>query len=315
MTQPDPHASAGPFHPDGFREDAVRTGAMMSPEEAHEAILKGTCPPGVSVHGSLAFLNEPSLAELPRGLAVEEGLDILGCHRLRRLPAGLSARSVSVSHCDAFEGFDVHAFDRFFVPGHLVLLDCPSLTAWPRELYVGGQLRVARCQWAWDRPALPRGAGAPFRLSVGGQADLEECAGLRELPREVEVGTSLTLSRCPRMTALPGARGGRLVVGDLCVVERCHGLRELSRVSFRGEGKLRVRDCAALEVVGDGARPGATLALADCPSLSRLPSPLPPSCRLAVRNCPKLQADGEAKAAQGHARQAGAGPRAPSPAP
>ncbi len=261
----------------------------MTPTEARRAILDGTCPPGATVEGSLRIEREPGLTRLPDGLSVHGGLRIVGCHRLRRPISGLSAQSIEVRSCSAFEGFDGGRDGALRVPGRFDLFDCPSLARLPRALHVEFGLWIERCPWGWaSAPGwLPR---APQRLEVVGPALFADCPGLARLPKAMEVGGGLTVRRCPHLRAVGGLDADvRLRIRGDCVIEQCHGLREVDFVDFWPGGDLRVTDCAALERIGDEARPQRCLVVRECPSLSRLPRRLFLDGDLVAHDCPSLK--------------------------
>ncbi len=268
---------------------AKRT-ARLAPAQAQEAILKGECPPGAVVEGGLAFVSEPGLAELPRDLTVLGPLQVDGCHRLKRLPKGLSATALSVRECASLEGFEPAPGTAFQVDGDLLFSKCPSLARFPEALEVGRDLTLKDCHQAWTNPmGLP--LWVPERVRVGRAAVLDGCVGLTELPGRMEVGLELRIIGSPFLAEIRAEEGfGTLTVGTACLIKRCHGLRRVASLSFAGEGELAVIDCDALEAIGDGVRPQGRLALMDCPSLARLPRRLDLKGSLVADNCPSLGA-------------------------
>jgi hypothetical protein len=93
----------------------------MSPHGARAAILAGTAPDGLTVHGWLNLGGCTGLTALPDGLTVGGWLHLGGCTGLTALPDGLT------------------------VGGPLDLHGCTGLTALPDGLTVGGPLDLHGC--------------------------------------------------------------------------------------------------------------------------------------------------------------------------
>lgn len=133
-----------------------------------------------SRHTSLD-LSESDIEELPEGITVQFGLNLHGCHHLKRLPAGLSVGSLNVSDCPALaalpEGIEASFLD---------VSDCPQLEDWPAT----GSLRVGRLR---ARNCLGIRTLPPWlgRLS---QLDLAGCTAIEELPESLEVTSWIDLA-------------------------------------------------------------------------------------------------------------------------
>ncbi len=299
----------------------------MTGEEAREAILKGECPPGTTVRGSLAFRREPWLTQLPRGLTVEGTLSIVECHQMHSLPSNLAAEGLTISNCAQMQSLGRVNRPPLHLPEGLLLQGCPALAELPDDVAVGGDLHIQDCPWLWPGPRVGRPRSVhligPRRLSVEGSATLRECAGLYSLPDRMAVGGALTIADCPGLSGIGGPDGeAGLAVGGACLIERCHGLHEVSGIAFGGGGLLRVDDFSGLEALGDGVRPPRRLEVRGCPSLVRLPRRLALEGALVAHDCPLLEAP-DGAVARGGVRATGSTPRweaapdrrAPSPSP
>ncbi len=212
---------------------------------------------------------------------MEGGLHANECPGLRHLPRGLSAASVAVEACAAFEGFDPEFEGAFRVPGNAHFLACHALARFPEEVAVGGHFDLTRCARAWAGPS-----GTPRRLTAGGRAVLTGCAGLSELPEEMAVGQALLLIKCPSLRSVPHGEGaGAPRAGAYAGIFRCDGLERVDGISFEPGGVLEVVGCRRLRSIGDGARP-ERLSVEGCPLLERLPQR--PASRPASRKGPPL---------------------------
>lgn len=163
-----------------------------------------------SRHTSLD-LSESDIEELPDGIAVQFGLNLHGCHRLKRLPAGLRVGSLNVSDCPALE-----ALPEGIEASFLDISDCPQLEEWPTtgSLQVG-RLRARNCLGI---RTLPPWLG---RLS---QLDLAGCTPIAELPEGLVVTSWIDLADTS-IRSLPGSLTG--------VGLRWRGVAIDQRIAFR----------------------------------------------------------------------------------
>jgi hypothetical protein len=121
-------------------------------------------------------LAESDVETLPEGISVQFRLNLRGCHRLKELPAGLSAGSIDLTDCPALQRLPEGITTSF-----LDISDCPQLEGWPAtgDLSVG-RLRARNCLGI---RSLPPWLG---RIS---QLDLSGCAWLATLPENLEVSS------------------------------------------------------------------------------------------------------------------------------
>ncbi len=238
----------------------------MTPEEARNAILSGSCPENAAVDGELMLSVAPHLKALPKGLRVRGSLTLMKCHGLRRLPEGLAADDICVLSCAAFEGFHDACTD-FGLPGGLAFIDCPSLTRFPARLEAGGDLVLRHCPEAWSWPDGP--GRRPGRLRVGGYAHIEHCAGLSGLPTDTQVDGELAVRDCDRLRSLPAG----LAAGSL-TLKRCAALAQLLPIGGR-----------SLRLPGD-------LSLEACPALTGFPGEVSVGGAFRMANCPRAWAEG-----------------------
>ena len=114
-------------------------------------------------------LSDASLKSLPKGLLIEEYLDLSGCKSLESLPSGLK------------------------VGGNLYLRGCDSLKSLPSGLEVNGDLDLYNCRSLESLPS----------IRVGGNLNLEGCTSLISLPPDLKVGGDLSLTGCTSLKSLP----------------------------------------------------------------------------------------------------------------
>jgi hypothetical protein len=114
-------------------------------------------------------LSGTPITALPDDLQVSSRLDLTGCERLGRLPAGLTV-------------------------GTLILRGCTALTALPERLDAWF-LNLSEC-WAIER--------WPSEAAIrGGHLQLRGCTALRELPAYVTRLAALNIRDCPNLASLP----------------------------------------------------------------------------------------------------------------
>jgi hypothetical protein len=119
-------------------------------------------------------LAETDVETLPDGIAVEFGLRLHGCERLRRLPRGLRTGSLDVSGCVSLE-----SLPEEFSTSFLDMSDCPQLESWPRSATLSvGRLRARNCTGLTELP--------PWLGRIS-QLDLAGCAQIHALPEGLEV--------------------------------------------------------------------------------------------------------------------------------
>lgn len=255
----------------------------MTPEEAKGAILRGECPEGATVTGSISFIGEQGLEELPNGLRVEGELHVQSCHRFRTLPLAFFAESLNLENCASFTGtapgFGGEALD---VHGHLILRNCPSLVHLPDELRVGTHLTIADCPRLGNRSSIPP---VPQRLFVGGNVELDKLPSLAHVLEWMDIGGGLWIRDCQLLPKLSSVN----VTGDVAI-QSCASLARIEGISFlAAESDLVVRDCHSLEAIGDDVHPGRSLQVQDCPVLTKLPSGMKLLGDISLRDCPSLR--------------------------
>lgn len=136
----------------------------MIPEEARDAILKGSCPDGATVTGILDIHRDQTLTRLPKDLTVEGMLRIQDCHRLTHLPKGLSARSLLINNCASLHGTaSDFGSDALAVPEDIEFLICPQLVHLPDELNAGGHVTLVELPQAGQPPIGPARAPEDYR--------------------------------------------------------------------------------------------------------------------------------------------------------
>lgn len=168
-------------------------------------------------------LSESSVGELPEGISVQFGLNLHGCHHLRRLPEGLRVGSLDVSDCPALE-----ALPEGIEASFLDISDCPQLEQWP----MSGSLRVGRLR---ARNCLGI-RGLPPWLGRLSQLDLAGCTPISELPEGLEVGSWIDVANTS-IRSLPNSLSG--------VGLRWRGVVIDERIAFRPE------EISAEEVLGE----------------------------------------------------------------
>ncbi len=166
-----------------------------------------------NTHYTSLDLSESHIEELPQGITVQFGLDLRGCHHLKRLPQGLKVGSLNVRDCPALETLPEGMETSF-----LDISDCPQLEQWP----VSGSLRVGRLRArnCLGLRSLPSWLG---RLS---QLDLAGCTPITELPEGLEVASWIDIADTS-IQSLPDSLHG--------VGIRWRGVAIDERIAFRPE--------------------------------------------------------------------------------
>ncbi len=172
----------------------ARAEVCYEPEEAKELVLAGKARAPFYVNGALKLAGARQLKKLPRGLRcfdldltatalvelpedleVESVLTLRDCKSLRQLPRGLTVGTLDLQGCTALtelpEGLDVW---------FLNLRGCVALQGLPRSAKIrNGGLNLAGCRHVRHLPAYLT------RLST---LDLSDCPLITALPPKLEVG-------------------------------------------------------------------------------------------------------------------------------
>jgi hypothetical protein len=203
------------------------TRTAVSADEALSLILAGEAPDDLRVEGALEIVGAKGLTRLPAGLTARR-LTLKDCPRLEELPEGLNVRHLEISGCPrlttlpaGLRCYEIRARasaleelpDGLRVEFRLDLADSPRLRRLPRGLTVGA-LVLRNCA---ALEALPEGLDVSF-------LDLEGCARLRVWPREMRFDCGhLNLAGCAALAGLPSGLG-RVAQLDL---RGCAGVRDL----------------------------------------------------------------------------------------
>lgn len=256
---------------------------QMSPQEAHEAILKGECPDNAIVSGDLRFEREQALTRLPDGLKVKGRLHIFSCHKLKELPRGLSARTIEVDHCASLWGTAPSFQSPLEVSRDLIFRDCPQLAVIPTEINVGRDLVLSNCARLGGNSPMDPVPRVPHRVTVGRDAILEACPALSHSPERLKVGNNLWVHGCQLLPILSCEVGADLFI------HACASLKRLVSITFSKPSHMSLKACDTLESIGDGVRPRGYLSITDCPALTKLPSGMRLEAGLSVSECEALE--------------------------
>jgi hypothetical protein len=162
------------------------------------------------------------LQELPEDLQVESRLILDNCPRLKSLPVGLTAGSISLRNCQALE-----ALPEGLSVWFLDLTGCSQFTTWPRNGTIhNGSLILRNCV---SVTSLPRWVG---RLA---QLDLAGCVGILEIPEGISVSSWVDVG-ASGITSLPNSLLGATL--------RWRGVRIDERIAFHPE-QLSVAEALA----------------------------------------------------------------------
>ena len=214
-----------------FSRQAAPDEFPLVPQHARDLILQGRAPDGLQVEGRL---------------------DLSGCKKLLKLPAGLTATSVDLSGCLALSELPADLRVR-----RLNLSDCPALTSLPAGF---------RCyELEWQRGALRE---LPADLQVEYRINLSGCAQLECLPEGLKTGT-LILRDCVSLTGLPEGL-------EVCFLDisGCLALRAWPRQARVRIGRFRANDCPQLTALPDWLTDISQLDVSGCVSLTVLPDGL-----------------------------------------
>ncbi len=233
--------------PDGSKQawtlrhafDAILTGEstetpVAKPKPSNpslELILSGNAPEGMSVDGLLRFQKEEGLVALPAGLTARR-LSLRECVNLRELPKGLRVRSLEI-------------------------FDCPQITSLPSGLHchelIAENSNLAAC---------------PEDLRVDYRLDLSGSAQVTSLPADLKVG-ALELRGCTALTGLPEGL-------DVCFLDLtgCVRLTRWPRNLRLSIGRLNLSGCRLIRELPAGLTEVAQLNISDCPLIRELPANL-----------------------------------------
>jgi hypothetical protein len=206
------------------------TARAVTADTARKLIRAGDAPVGMKVSGSLAFVDDEKLTELPEGLTVAT-LKLSNCPALRRLPKRLQVRRLDLSGRwnpeRLLAGVSCYELD----------LKQTAVTSLPGDLHVSYRIDLEGCT---GLQSLPGG------LKVGSLI-LRDCTGLEALPEGLDV-YFLDISGCTGISQWP--RRGSLQVGRL-TARGCAQLRSLPKWVTR-LAQLDLRDCSNLRELPEG---------------------------------------------------------------
>src|SRR5215469_14226566 len=181
----------------------------LKPEQAREAILRGTAPEGLIVDGDLSFSpyrDEMPLRRLPANLQVHT-LQLQGCGELRALPKGLTCQHLSVRD---------------------------SAVAWlPTDLQVSESLNLNSCYYL---------KALPFGLKTR-HISLKDCKRLTRLPSDLRFTESLAVTGCENLQYLPTQLHLRLL--DISGSVKIASLPSDLQVS----AEMKARNCTDLQSI------------------------------------------------------------------
>ncbi len=165
-----------------------------TPKEARQLILAGKARAPFRVDGALDLSNQAEVIKLPKGLScfelnltgcpiaelpddiqIESNLILRNCENLKRLPEGLAVELLDLQGCSALkqlpEGLDVW---------FLNLRGCVSLSQFPEKASIrNGALLVGGCRNL---------RGLPMYLTKLSTLDISDCPHIDALPPRLEVG-------------------------------------------------------------------------------------------------------------------------------
>jgi hypothetical protein len=204
---------------------------IYTPEKAAELICSGHHVEGMQVNGRLD-LTEFSGERLPEGLhcyeldasgsrvrGLPENIQIDGrlvldnCQRLRSLPKGLTAGSISLRNCSSLETLPEKLSTWF-----LDLTACSNFASWPKEANINrGALVLRNCT---SIASLPSWLGRLSQLDLGG------CVQIQEIPNGVSVSSWVDIGGTGIRSLPPSMEGATL---------RWRGVRINERIAFSAE--------------------------------------------------------------------------------
>jgi hypothetical protein len=267
----------------------------MTPERAHEAILRGVAPDGLIVEGDLSFSpyrEQVPLRHLPANLQVHT-LELRGCGDLRALPKGLRCRHLSIRDSalawlpkDLEVSESLKLTSCFYLKSlpfglktrQITLKDCKRLTHLPSTLHLTRDLAVTGCEnlqylptqlilRSLDISGSVRMVTLPFDLQVSGEIKARGCVNLQSIPPVA--AETLELAGCTSLRELPDGLPVRYLSVDGCT-ELDHwpdsGFPRLRRLSMRG--------CRRLRSLPSGLRQIDQLDVRDCTGLESIPQRL-----------------------------------------
>ena len=204
---------------------------FLSPEEAGEAIRSGRIHGPLRVSGRLDLTkfdreslpdglhcyeldaSGSQLTSLPADLRIDGRLVLDGSPALARLPAGLTAGSVSLRNCPSLVALPENLSTWF-----LDLTGCSRFETWPARATIHhGALILRNCIGV---RSLPTWVG---RLS---QLDIAGCVQLRSIPDNISVSSWLDIGGTGVTCLPPGLAGASL---------RWRGVRVDERIAFHPE--------------------------------------------------------------------------------
>lgn len=126
-------------------------------------------------------LSGTDVEEIPEGTSVQFAFNLSGCHRLRRLPAGLSVGSLDVSDCPLLEALP-EGLNASFVD----ISECQQITGLPESASIRvGRFRARNCV---GLTCLPEWMGPLSQLDLAG------CAQISVIPCGMEVSSWIDIA-------------------------------------------------------------------------------------------------------------------------
>lgn len=152
-------------------------------------------------------LSGTSIEELPAGISVSHRINLSGCERLVRLPAGLRTGTLDLSGCTSLRELPEN------LQAHFIILDgCRALETWPASAKVSlGRVSMRGCS---RLTALPPELGPLSSLDLGG------CRGITAIPDGVRVTTWIDIKDTGVKRLPPGLHQVGLRWGDVRVPAR-----------------------------------------------------------------------------------------------
>lgn len=196
--------------------DVIRAGGAIGPMRVRERLnLKDArverLPAGLHCYDLDA--SGSRLVEVPEDIQIDSRLVLDNCVRLKALPRGLTAGSISLRNCQSLEALP-EGLNTWF----LDLTACQQFSKWPEvgTIY-NGSLILRNCV---ALTSLPTWLGRLAQLDLGG------CVGIREIPDGVSVSSWVDIGGSG-ITSLPKS----LEAAPL----RWRGVRIDERIAFRPE--------------------------------------------------------------------------------
>ena len=201
---------------------------ILAPETAAKLIGAGRLSGGVEVNGRLDLTNFPgtclpsklrcyeldasgsNLTELPGDIEIRGRLVLNNCLRLRRLPEGLSAGSISLR-----SGPLLRSLPEKLNTWFLDLTGCEQFSEWPKAATINrGALILRNCI---SVTSLPSWLGRLAQLDLGG------CVGVSEIPEGISVSGWVDIGGTG-ISSLPASMAGAAL--------RWRGVRINERIAF-----------------------------------------------------------------------------------